>query len=709
MRKWILLALTAAAISAAGANCTPPSSNTGPREAALRGFGSAEEMRAFLAEQAKAPYQNQAGGGGLFGWFLGAAPSMAPTVDMAADTSGGAQAEGGDDRGYSTTNVQEAGVDESDIVKNDGSYIYMLTSDKVHVVKAVPVNEMAEVATIEVESGGDSLYLRPGQLIALSTTGWCCWSGGAWPEPAVAEATAGEPAQAEAAWDEADADDPPAKVVNARISADALDSPWYDGNKTTVSVIDVNDPANPVAVKTIQFEGNLASSRLIGDRLHVVMTTMPRLPQADSAASIDAMTLDEWLPDVAVMSSDGQTAVADAVDWQTSFRPADPNGYAMTLVATINLTDLEAPIATTAVTANVETVYASLESLYLTDTEYSYSSFSMQTDTVLHKLTFTDAGTDYVASGLVPGRPLNQYSLGEYQGYLRIGTTGEGWGPDTSQNASGVYVLGENGGTLDIVGKVENIAPGERIYSARFLGDRGFLVTFRRIDPLFTVDLSDPTSPTILGELKVPGYSDHIQFLDENHLLTIGRNAEESDSFAWVQGVLLTIFDVTDMANPQILDVNGSPARVEIGGRGTYSEANHNPKAFNHFAERNALAFPIDLYDGDTTGAEYGTYAFTGLYVYRVTVENGFEYLGRIASSENAGGNGCYDKYYGPTRGVFIGEHVYSVTGLGVKAATIADVGTIAGEADFADGDGLSEYCQWTFPELMLPPSDDLR
>ena len=279
-----------------------------------------------------------------------------------------------------------------------------------------------------------------------------------------------------------------------------------------------------------------------------------------------------------------------------------------------------------------------------------------------------------------------------------------GGGSATQRVGNAVYVLSENTdkASLDIAGRVENIAPGEQIYAARFVGDRGFLVTFHRVDPLFALDLSNPANPRVVGELKVPGYSDHIQLLDENHLLTIGKATQDSGQFAWVEGVQISLFDVTDPANPSLL------SKEEIGGRGTSSEANYNPKAFNYFAAKNVLAFPIDVYSGQTLGPQIGTHDFTGLYVYHVTVADGFQFLGRIASGGGTDQQGCFLSYYGFTRGVFIGDDVYSVTQRGVKAAGLPDVSTLVGQTTFASCP-LYADCYYYYPNIALPEGDGLK
>jgi len=214
------------------------------------------------------------------------------------------------------------------------------------------------------------------------------------------------------------------------------------------------------------------------------------------------------------------------------------------------------------------------------------------------------------------------------------------------------------------------------------------------------------------GELVAPGYSDHIQLLDEDHLLTIGKDATEDGDFAWVNGVRLSIFDVSDMENPQL-------TRWEIiGGRGTNSEANYNPKAFNYFkpngVDYGLLAFPIDVYDEGTSGNpwSYGEWKFSGLMVYRVTTTSGFEYLGGISSVDTSATNGCYWGYYGGfTRGVFMGGNVYSVTPNAVKQAPISENLLVTAEIEFAGADPAYDYCGgWIEPMVLLPEDAvDLR
>jgi hypothetical protein len=225
---------------------------------------------------------------------------------------------------------------------------------------------------------------------------------------------------------------------------------------------------------------------------------------------------------------------------------------------------------------------------------------------------------------------------------------------------------------LETIGRLEGLAPGEMIYSARFIGTRGFLVTFVRIDPLLTLDLSDPTAPQVVGELKVPGYSDYIHPLGENHLLTIGKDTTLEGDIAWYQGVQLSIFDITDFANPILLH------QEFLGDRGTQSEALHNHKAFTYWAERELLAIPLELHEHQEPPqhpSDWAPWTFTGLQVLRVGIEQGFAALGRISTADTASSS-CFS--CGWTRGLFIEDDVFAVTADAVRAANVNDIpGTI--------------------------------
>ena len=273
----------------------------------------------------------------------------------------------------------------------------------------------------------------------------------------------------------------------------------------------------------------------------------------------------------------------------------------------------------------------------------------------------------------VDGRVLNQFSLGEYEKVLRIATN-TGWSGATDTNSMNhVFCLSSQNGKLEVIGSLKNLAPGEEIYAARFIGPRGYLVTFVNIDPLFTLDLSDPTAPEVAGELKIPGYSGYIHPYGDKYLLCIGKDAVDDNGFAWYQGIQLTILDISDFSNPVLLH------KEIIGDRGTNSEALFTHKAFTFWETTGLLAVPIALYEHQSPPVypyTFGDFTFSGLYVYRVGTEDGFEFMGRISTIPDPYAGGYY---YSPwTRGIFIGNNVYAVTPDSVNAARIDDIqGTV--------------------------------
>jgi hypothetical protein len=280
-----------------------------------------------------------------------------------------------------------------------------------------------------------------------------------------------------------------------------------------------------------------------------------------------------------------------------------------------------------------------------------------------------------------------------------------------------VYVLGQADTVLNVVGKIENIAPGETIQSARFLGDRGYVVTFLQVDPLFTVDLADPANPRLIGQLKVPGFSTFLTPIDANHMLAVGQYIPPPETPGnW--GVQLSIFDVTDFANPTLKSnvILGADANVSAS-----SEALWDTKALTYFAEGGVVALPMSIYEytffdggvviegdaggsgGSSTGSSGGTdvvivppddtvatdlpmdvvvpkpESFEGIYIFRVSAENILTEIGRVSTRFEE----SQDWTASFTRGVFVGDDLFAVTDLGVHSVSLNDLATIESELFF--------------------------
>jgi uncharacterized secreted protein with C-terminal beta-propeller domain len=253
--------------------------------------------------------------------------------------------------------------------------------------------------------------------------------------------------------------------------------------------------------------------------------------------------------------------------------------------------------------------------------------------TNIFRFSLADGGVAFASQGTVPGHILNQFSMDEYGETFRIATSVGHLARMANENTSSnnLYVLNR---ALETVGSIEDIAPGESIYSVRFMGDRTYMVTFKKVDPLFVIDTSDPRNPKILGKLKIPGYSDYLHPYDATHLIGFGKDAVDAaeGDFAWYQGMKIALFDVSDVSNPKEL------YSTVIGDRGTSSPLLSNHKALLFDKTRNLLAFPVTVYEltdaqksaSSRTGNEYGSPVFQGAYVYDLTIAGGFKKLGTI-------------------------------------------------------------------------------
>ena len=323
------------------------------------------------------------------------------------------------------------------------------------------------------------------------------------------------------------------------------------------------------------------------------------------------------------------------------------------------------PFSTSVLSPAAE-VYASPQSLYVTMRHYWRLGVPAGQDhTYIHKF---DVATDplrarYVASGGVPGHIVNQFSLGEDKGYLRVATTQALLG----QTTNGVHVLQARGSRLEQVGAVAGLAAGERLFSSRFEGDRGYLVTYRQVDPLFTLDLSDPRQPRQVGELKVPGFSTYLHPIDKDHLLAIGRETTQTPQGERLLGLALQIFDVSNIASPRLMH------KQVVGTWSSSSEAEHDHKAFNFFASRGLLAIPFS--DWTASRTEFRS----TLELFRVGLAEGIIPAGSVDHSDLSRPE-AYRGYpwpYSPRvrRSIMMEDFVYSISMGGVKVSPSADPG----------------------------------
>jgi len=569
-------------------------------------------------------------------------------LEAGSDSSESLDSSDSSGNGFSDTNIQELGVDESDKVKTDGNFFYVAAAQEVHIVAIEPAMEIVSTISLEKFGNVNSLYLYEEILVVLYD------SYSSFPKP-VEE-----------------------------------DYGWYYNNMG-VAFYDVSNQAEVVLLKTVELEGSLVSSRRIGNQLHVVQQFSPIMPPIryyyepgletkddvvnENKESVEDVSIETLIPYYSVIYPESEgTEILPVVAPENFYKPVDEDGGGqIATVVTFDLDRLDDSFDAIAMIANAKSVYASTRALFVFSDRWNDGAAAdspSRQQTEIYKFDLTGDSVTAVASGRVNGTILNQFSLGEDEDVLRVATNTRIWTKDQSEIFNHIYCLSENGTSLDVIGKIEDLAFGEQIYSARFIGKRGFLVTFVNVDPLFTLDLSDPTEPKVAGELKVPGYSDYIHPWGENHLITIGKDAISDGLTTWYQGVQLSIFDVTQFDNPSLLH------KLIIGDRGTQSEANYNHKAFTFWTEHDLLAIPIDLYevaDGtlDSSPSTYGNYVSSDLYVFSISQESGFEQIGTLPVQISEPNQFVYNPW---TRGVFVEENIYSVTESVIHSAVIDNI-----------------------------------
>jgi hypothetical protein len=395
--------------------------------------------------------------------------------------------------------------------------------------------------------------------------------------------------------------------------------------------------------------------------------------------AIAATTLEQWVP-VWGERVDGEIQ-EQPVQCADFYSPAPGlTNYGLTQIVGIDMGN-DSPTQITSILGQATQVYANGSALILAQPDWTWFERGVNSDrTAVHRfaVSFEAQRTPYQGSGFVQGIVNDQFSMDEKDGVLRIATTRTTWPdrtddmfapdvwiPPTTDNL--VSTLRLNGNALELIGSTPPLAEGERIFSARFLGNLAYIVTFRQVDPLFAIDLSDPESPKVLGKLKIPGFSDYMHPLGSNHLLTIGRDIDEDTQRD--NGTALQIFDVSDPVNPKL-------AHKALVGEG-YSEANHNHKAFNFYADRGLLAFPFVSYEGDFSST---------LELWNVSTDAGLTRRGAVDHSDlvldDCGGvpYAVEDFYYycgyqpQITRGVFIDEFIYSISYGGVRVHAVSNL-----------------------------------
>lgn len=547
---------------------------------------------------------------------------------------------------YSTTNVQVEGVDEADIIKTDGKYLYHLVDRKLKISEIYPAGSMNVLSTLDFESnfGPMELYIDTDKVIVIG------------------------------------------EKYEKR-------SRYFGENFTQIIIYDVKDKTNPEQVKKVEVSGSYNSSRKIEGSLYLI-----------SQKYINSYIFDddECTPLPLYGDSTVSTELKEVSCEEIKYFPEFECSQYMITVG-VDLSDLSKEAQISTYLGNSESIYSSKDNMYVTFTSYenqedndevalkriisSYSNWKGTTS--IYRFKLEDGKMNCKATGKVNGSILNQFSMDENNGYFRIATTvGSVTGTGENVSKNNVYVLDME---LKTVGAIEDIAPGEKIYSVRYMGNRAYMVTFRKVDPLFVIDLSSPENPTILGKLKIPGYSDYLHPYDENHIIGFGKDAavvnneegswgwaDEEGTAAYYQGMKIALFDVTDPENPIEM------WKEEIGDRGTESELLNNHKALLFSKDKNLLAFPIRVATiegkNNVKAWTYGDTTFVGAYVYELTLDEGFVLKAKLTDLTEEDWKKTGNYYYGDKsidRLIYIDDVLYTISDNCYSAYSLNDFNKI--------------------------------
>lgn len=631
--------------------------------AAISQFSSREEFGDYLLERALQRYD------GLFdqaAWFY-----RGPIYYMAADDVV-AQAAPQERVDHSETNVQVNGVDEGDLIENDGQNLYVLNGNDLLIMQAFPAGEMKELSRTRFEGYAIAEYLDGDRLTVISQEYNYGGGGGG----IYASSIRFAPTSTTTVVSTFDVSNPakPSLEKQTRLDGSYVESRAFSGQ---VHIITSNDLALPApeidGTTTIEepwyyFIEDVAFDSVVVDEAAPIIAIKPEtqfieVPKYESRetyiarvqANLDSL-IDAALPRYESLSSNGLAANGAISEIGAISRVTGLDSDSLLSVVSINTRRSQAGLeSSSSVLANwTNGIHANGEHLFVFSPDYS--SGATQTRILEFSWANGEREIELISSGVVDGTLLNQFSADEHNGRLRIATTTSSFDSDTGvfSQSNNLTIFENIDGTLTQVGAVEGFADGERIYSVRFDGDRAFVVTFRQVDPLFVFDLRDPSAPVITGELEVPGYSSYLQVIDQNHLLAIGRSTD-------TQAVKVTLYDISDPAAPIEVDEDVLPSW-------TWSVAEWDSKAVGWFASHQTLAIPTSGYDND-----FGWH--NELMVFHINVsesgESAIELTGSVAD----------DGYI--VRSAYIEDVLYTISNNSVIASMIDNPEEVVGQFDF--------------------------
>ena len=587
-----------------------------------------------------------------------------PAAESASESAPNAEAP----QDFSTTNTQVAGVDEADIVKTNGTHIFTATDDSVAIVASWPAESASKVAEIQLSGKPIGMFLTEDSKLII------------------------------AYYPLRDDDTSVSNLTTSyRFTADAAVETGYwsqhDYGQIKLANYDVSNPSAPYLVFEHRYGGTYQDMRRIGDHLHLVQQGYTQYPEgiqsyidtyqgndqpmslkkfdelaaatlAENMRILDETSLDQYFGS---FSQANDIFLGAESDCQNIYAALQSDDSSLTKVTSLNLTD--ATVEQGGYLGGSHLIYANQDNLLIT--AYSYRQWDesnvWERRTFIHRFEL-GAGLNYSSSIDVGGYLNDNFSMDILGDSLRLALTqdvppaasdrkddGWWWNRDTVNR---VVTIGLAESSMTKLGETPALARGERIYSARFNGDKAFIVTFRQVDPLFTIDLADPSQPKVIGELKIPGFSSYLHMIDDETLLAVGR---EGDAEGRISGIKISLFDVSDFANP----IERHKYVFQTEGGHQWSEASYNHHAFSYFAARNLLGIPVGGYTADGYMSQ--------LQLFNIDKEAGITARGSIAAIANEP-NSDWQGWWNQNqirRSVFADDYVYAIQQDGLIAAHI--------------------------------------
>ena len=591
---------------------------------ALQPFDTCDTVLQYFKDQAPEYLIERAGGGDRVATDTG---SGAAEQRTAKDSSNATPESASTPQDYSTTNVQEAGVDEPDIVKTDGKRIVAVAQARVHLVgldggKMTLRKTLPDTMVRNVFLSGDRVLVFSGQTAQTSEPG-LRWAG----------------------------------------------------QRAVLTMYDISDLSDPRLIAKLTIDGNVLDARLVGTQVRVVTISSPDVnapapvyapdggitekSKEELRAAVASTHVDDWIPRYALQDgAGGEVSKGRLVECANLAHPETFSGLDTVAVSAFDMGSALQSHQTVGLIAGGQQIYATDTSTYVSTTDWTRDGSAAKTS--LHKFVTASSGAStYQGSGEIPGTLLNQYAMSEYDGVLRVASTvseRRGWTNPRQLTQGAVTTLQEQDGALRQLGQVGGLGQqdNESIKAVRFIEDRGYVVTFRSTDPLYILDLRNAAAPKVVGELKIPGYSGYLHPIGENLLLGVGQSGLDSGiapsptTRRSQVGVQFSLFDISDPAAPRRIDTQ------TYGGGAAAAE--FDPKAFLYWEPRNLIIAPTNLH-GDYRGKG----AFSGLVLLRADAD-GLKELGRLATS----------KAYGTVnRSLVVGDTVYMLTDHALQANSL--------------------------------------